>query len=96
MQSIGVPSMQGMKSAFGDFAVGALGGLLFSLSKSFLGNGLLGAIAAPVLTGSIIKGPRGTALATVAGFMLFANGGFGGGSSSTASTQTATTDRGVM
>ncbi len=50
--TIGVPSVKGMKDAFIDFAAGAAGGLVYGLSKSFLGNGLLGALAGPVLAGS--------------------------------------------
>lgn len=70
--TIGVPSVQGMKSAFMDFAVGAGGGLVYMLASALFGSGLLGLLAAPVLAGSVIKGARGTALATIAGFMLFA------------------------
>ena len=69
-QSIGVPSVSGMKSAFEDFAIGAAGGLAYTIATGLFGNGLIGALAAPVLAGSVVKGPRGTALSTVAGFML--------------------------
>lgn len=89
--SIGVPSVQGMKSAFGDFAVGAIGGLAYALSQSLFGNGIIGAIVAPVLAGSVVKGNRGTALATVAGFMLLS----GMGQARTASAE-ASSDSGVM
>ena len=71
--SIGVPSVSTMKGAFGDFAWGAVGGLVYFLSQALLGSGLLGALTAPVLAGSVIKGTRGTAIATMAGFMLLAN-----------------------
>ena len=67
--SVGVPSMKGMKGAFTDFAVGAGGGLVFAIASAVFGNGLIGALAAPILAGSIVKGTRGTALATVAGFL---------------------------
>ena len=76
--SIGVPSVRGMQGAFTDFAIGAGGGLIFALAQALFGSGLIGALAAPVLAGSIIKGTRGTALATIAGFMLLA-GNIGGG-----------------
>jgi len=69
-RSVGVPSVKGMQTAFGDFAVGALGGLAYALASGIFGSGLIGALAAPVLAGSVVKGNRGTALATVAGFML--------------------------
>lgn len=81
--SIGVPSVKGMQSAFGDFAIGAGGGLVFALSQAIFGSGLIGALAAPVLAGSIVKGTRGTALATIAGFLLF-SGALGGASASAA------------
>ena len=80
-----------MQSAFGDFAAGAIGGLASSLATTFLGNGLLGALAAPVLAGSVVKGNRGTALATVAGYMLLS-----GALSAPAQAQTATGSRGTM
>lgn len=67
--SVGVPSVRGMKGAFTDFAVGAGGGLIFAIASSIFGSGLIGALAAPILAGSIVKGARGTALATVAGFL---------------------------
>ncbi len=67
--SVGVPSMKGMKGAFTDFAVGAGGGLVFAIASAIFGSGLIGALAAPILAGSVVKGTRGTALATVAGFL---------------------------
>jgi len=70
--TIGVPSMSGIKDAFKDFGIGAIGGLAYLLTRSIFGSGLIGLLAAPVLAGSVIKGVRGTALATIAGFMLFA------------------------
>lgn len=85
--SIGVPTVSGMKGAFTDFAIGAGGGLVYGLAQSLFGSGLLGALAAPVLAGSILKGTRGTVLATIAGFMLLS--GLGGGSSSAAASQSS-------
>ena len=76
-RTIGVPSVKGMQGAFTDYAVGAGGGLVFGLANAVFGSGLIGSLAAPVLAGSIVKGPRGTALATVAGFMAL-SGLFGG------------------
>jgi len=84
--SIGVPSAAGMKDAFTSFAVGAGGGLAYALATGIFGNGLLGLLIAPVVAGSIVKGSRGTALATIAGFMLFA-GAMGMGSASASTTQ---------
>ena len=65
-----------MQSAFGDFAWGCGGGLVYGLSRLIFGTGLIGALAAPVLAGSVVKGTRGSILATVAGFLLLA--GLGG------------------
>jgi len=68
-KTIGVPSVAGMKNAFKDYGIGALGGGIFGLARAIFGNGIIGSLAAPILSGSAIKGPRGTALATIAGFM---------------------------
>ncbi len=80
--SIGVPSVKGMGSAFGDWAVGAGGGLVYSIGRAIFGSGLIGSLAAPILAGSVIKGARGTALATVAGFLAFS--GIAGGTAQAA------------
>jgi len=81
MDAIKVPTTKGMGSAFGDYAYGAIGGLAFGLVRSLFGSGLIGSLAAPVLAGSIIKGERGTVIATAAGFLAFAGMGMatGGG-----------------
>lgn len=76
-RTVGVPTVKGMQGAFTDFALGAGGGLIYSLSQAIFGSGLIGSLAAPVLAGSVVKGNRGTALATIAGFMLFASLGIG-------------------
>jgi len=68
-RSIGVPSVSGMRNSFGDFAVGAAGGLAYAIAQGLFGSGLIGALAAPVIAGSVVRGTRGTALSTVAGFM---------------------------
>lgn len=89
-KSIGVPSVKGMQSAFTDFAIGAGGGLIYGLAQMIFGSGLIGALAAPVISGSVLKGTRGTVLATIAGFMLLSGLGSGGG------TAQASSDAGVM
>lgn len=89
--SIGVPSMSGMRGAFGDFATGAAGGLVYALAAAMFGSGLIGALAAPVFAGSVVKGSRGTALSTVAGFMAL-SGLMGGSNASAAPADT----RGTM
>lgn len=92
-KSIGVPSVKGMKDAFTDFALGGVGGLAYAIAQGLFGSGLLGALIAPVLAGSIVKGTRGTALATTAGFLLL-SGVLGGGSASASSS--GSSSRGVM
>jgi len=82
-KTIGVPSVKGMQSSFTDYAVGAGGGLIYGLAQAILGSGFLGSLAAPVLAGSVVKGPRGTALATIAGFMAL-QGMFGGATANAA------------
>lgn len=67
-KTIGVPSVRGMRGAFTDAAVGAGGGLAYGISQALLGSGLIGSIIATVVAGSMVKGVRGTALATIAGF----------------------------
>jgi len=68
-QTIAVPSMKGMTNSFKDFGVGALGGAIYGLARVILGGGFVGALAAPIIAGSAIPGPRGVALSTVAGYM---------------------------
>lgn len=86
-ETVGVPSVKGMQHAFTDFAVGAGGGLAYALAQGIFGNGLLGLLIAPVLAGSVVKGARGTALATIAGFMLFAGSMTGGTAAGASTTQ---------
>ena len=76
---VAVPSVSAIGDSFKDFGVGAVGGLLFLVAYQLFGA--LGVIAAPLIAGSMIKGSRGTVIATIAGFMLLAVGGLmsGGG-----------------
>lgn len=68
---VGVPTTGRMKDAFGAYAIGAGGGLIFNLSRAMFGSGLIGSLVAPVLAGSVIKGETGKHLATTAGFLTF-------------------------
>jgi hypothetical protein len=88
-KAVGVPSVKGLGSAFKDFGIGAIGGLVFLIAYSLFGG--LGLIAAPLLAGTVIKGDRGSTIATMSGFMLLALGalGLGGGGGSSG-------DSGVM
>ena len=63
-----MPSVSSLKSATIDYAVGLGGGLLYSLSVGFTGSGLLGGLIGAGIAGSVIKGARGTAIATILGF----------------------------
>lgn len=81
---VGVPTVGRMKSAFGNYATGALGGLIYNVGRAIFGTGLIGSLVSPVLAGSIIKGEAGIALATVAGFMTFSGISNSGGSSAAA------------
>lgn len=91
---VSVPSARSIGSAFGDYAVGAGGGLVFMLSQAILGQGFIGSLVAPIIAGSMIKGVRGTALATVAGFFGITSllSGLGGGSQSAASESSASAE----
>lgn len=87
---LGVPTVKGIGSAFKDFGVGAIGGLLFLIAYKLFGP--LGVLAAPLIAGSMIKGERGSMISTMAGFMLLAAVVLGVG---TASSNTSS-DSGVM
>jgi hypothetical protein len=80
---VSVPTVKGIGAAFKDFGIGALGGLVFILALKIFGP--LGILAAPLLTGSTLKGDKGTLIATVAGFMLVAGTGVMAGGTAAAS-----------
>lgn len=63
-----MPSVSGIKESMIDYAVGLGGGLIYALSTGFTGSGLLGGLIGAGLAGSVVKGTRGTAIATVLGF----------------------------
>tara|TARA_Y100000310_G_scaffold58558_2_gene53873 strand:+ start:1367 stop:1570 length:204 start_codon:yes stop_codon:yes gene_type:complete len=44
------------------------GGIVYALSTSLTGSGLLGGLIGAGIAGSVIKGTRGTAIATILGF----------------------------
>lgn len=72
--AIGTPTVSGLKGAFIDYGVGMLGGLLFAISSGLTGSGLLGGLLGAGLAGSVIKGERGTAIATILGFQTLVGG----------------------
>jgi hypothetical protein len=63
-----MPSVGGIKDAMIDYGVGLGGGLLFALSTAFTGSGLIGGLIGAGIAGSVLKGGRGTAVATILGF----------------------------
>lgn len=75
--AIGVPSVGGMKGAFTDFLYGCGGGLVFAIGRAIMGTNIIGALGAPILAGSVIKGERGRTIATMAGFLAL-TGAMGG------------------
>lgn len=80
-----MPSMSGMKDAAIDYALGLGGGILYALSSAFTGSGLLGGIIGAVLAGSIIKGERGTVIATMLGFQTIVGAASNASASNTSS-----------
>lgn len=73
-KSIGMPSAGGLKEALIDYGLGAGGGIVYALSTALTGSGFLGGLIGAGLAGSIIKGTRGTAIATILGFMTIVGG----------------------
>jgi len=80
-----MPSVSGVQSAAIDYALGMGGGLLYALSVGFTGSGLLGGLLGAGIAGSMIKGARGTTIATMLGFQTIVGGATGNASASTAS-----------
>ena len=74
--------MRGVQGSLIDFAVGLGGGLIYSLSASILGSGLIGGLIGAGIAGSVVKGDRGTAIATILGFQTIV-GSIGQGQTST-------------
>tara|TARA_Y100000310_G_scaffold343565_1_gene451834 strand:- start:2558 stop:2803 length:246 start_codon:yes stop_codon:yes gene_type:complete len=60
--------MRGVQDSLIDYAVGLGGGVIYALSASMLGSGLIGGLIGAGVAGSVVKGPRGTAIATILGF----------------------------
>ena len=63
-----MPTMRGVQDSMLDFGVGVVGALIYALSTAFTGSGLIGGLIGAGLAGSVIKGNRGTTIATVLGF----------------------------
>ena len=80
---VGMPTMGGVKESAIDFVVGAGGGVAFALSQAFLGSGLVGGLAGAAVAGAVIKGVRGTVIATMLGFQSVMGAISGGGNADT-------------
>ena len=87
---VGMPSLGGVKDSIIDYALGAGGGIVYALSTAITGSGLIGGLLGAGLAGSVIKGTRGTVIATILGFMTIVGGLSGAGASQ------ASSDAGVM
>lgn len=90
-EKVGVPSVSGVKESMISYALGMGGGLVYGISTSIFGSGLIGGLIGAGIAGSTIKGVKGEIIATVLGFQTIM-------SAATASndTSTATASRGVM
>tara|TARA_Y100000310_G_C20312995_1_gene637106 strand:+ start:306 stop:551 length:246 start_codon:yes stop_codon:yes gene_type:complete len=66
--------MKGVTSSLMDFGIGMAGGLVYSLSQAFLGSGLWGGLLGAGVAGSVIKGEKGTIIATILGFQSIVGG----------------------
>lgn len=81
---VSVPTISGLKGAATDYVVGLGGGVLTALATQLTGSGLIGGAIAAAFAGSVIKGERGTIIATIAGYNAVtasALGAGGGGNS---------------
>ena len=70
-----MPTMTGVKDSMIDFGVGLAGGIVYALSASLLGSGLLGGLVGAGIAGAVLKGVRGTAIATILGFQTIVGAG---------------------
>lgn len=82
-----MPTASGLGSAFKDFGIGAAGGAVAGIATRLFGG--WGLLAAPLLAGSIVKGDRGTIIATMFGALvgMALLGGLGGGNTAQTSQQ---------
>lgn len=76
--TVKVPTTKGISGSFKNLGIGALGGVLMVLGMRIFGG--LGAIAAPLVVGAMIKDDNAKVITTLAGFSLGAAllGGGGG------------------
>ena len=86
--SVGAPTTGGITKGLTNYAMGAIGGLVFNLSGNLLGNiglggGLVGGALTAALASSVMRGDVGNTISTIAGFQALSGGLgsnlFGGG-----------------
>lgn len=78
-EKVGVPTVSGLKNGMVSYAVGVAGSLAYGISQRFLGTGLLGGLLGAALAGSVVKGSKGEAIATILGFQSGIGATLGGG-----------------
>ena len=86
MEKVGVPTFSGIKESMITYALGVGGGLLYGISTSIFGSGLIGGLLGAGIAGAAIKGVRGEMISTMLGFMTVIGSM---GASASASTQNA-------
>ena len=84
-ERVGMPTMNSVKDSMIDFGVGLGGGIIYALSAGLFGSGLIGGLLGAGLAGSVIKGTRGTAIATILGFQTIVGASQGQARTSSAS-----------
>lgn len=65
---VGIPTASGLGNSLTDFAIGGAGALTFGVVRNVLDLGWLGGLLAAVGAGAVVKGTRGTVIATILGF----------------------------
>jgi len=84
-----------MTSALKCAAIGGVGAGLVTLSKKFLGSGLIGGIGGIAIAGSVLKGSSGEMISTILGYQLVKDL-FDGTLSTSTSTSTSTSSEEVI
>ena len=73
-KKVGMPSMGGVKEARIVYGIGAGGGVVYAIARAVTGSGFLGGLVGAGLAGSVVKGQRGTTIATILGFQAIVGG----------------------
>ena len=86
-EKVGLPTFSGVKESMITYAIGAAGGVLYGLSTSIFGSGLIGGLLGAGVAGAAIKGVRGEIISTILGFQTVVSAMAGGGGGSAEPTQ---------